>query len=67
MKTLIDVFIIEVIEHWEIVLWHIKVAEKLIYQAAKSGANAVKFQTIIPEKLVSVKQKERIKQLKDFK
>ncbi len=63
-NTLKDVFIIaEIGNNHE---GDVKVAEKLIYQAAKSGANAVKFQTIIPEKLVSVKQKERIKQLKKF-
>jgi len=43
-----------------------KLAEKLIVLAAESGANAVKFQTIIPEKLVSIKQTERINQLKSF-
>ena len=41
-------------------------AEEMIGLAAKSGADAVKFQTIIPEKLVSVQQKERIQQLKKF-
>ena len=41
-------------------------AEKLISLAADSGADAVKFQTIIPEKLVSSDQKNRIKQLKRF-
>lgn len=41
-------------------------AEEMIGLAAKSGAGAVKFQTIIPEKLVSPLQKERIEQLKRF-
>ncbi len=41
-------------------------AEEMIGLAAKSGAGAVKFQTIIPEKLVSSLQKERIEQLKRF-
>ena len=38
----------------------------MIDASKKSGADAVKFQTIIPERLVSVQQKERIKQLKKF-
>jgi N,N'-diacetyllegionaminate synthase len=41
-------------------------AEEMIGLAAESGADAVKFQTIIPEKLVSIKQTERINQLKKF-
>ena len=41
-------------------------AEDMIGLAAKAGADAVKFQTIIPERLVSVQQTERIKQLKQF-
>ena len=41
-------------------------AEKIIGLAAESGANAVKFQTIIPEKLVSVKETKRIEQLRGF-
>lgn len=41
-------------------------AEEMIGLAAKAGADAVKFQTIIPERLVSVQQTERIKQLKRF-
>jgi len=41
-------------------------AEEMIGLAAASGAGAVKFQTIIPERLVSVHQTERIKQLKRF-
>lgn len=35
-------------------------AEKMIAAAAKAGAHAVKFQTIVPEKLVSSRQKETI-------
>jgi len=41
-------------------------AEEMIGLAAQAGAGAVKFQTIIPEKLVSLAQKERIEQLKRF-
>ncbi|MHA1492197.1 MAG: N-acetylneuraminate synthase family protein [Promethearchaeota archaeon] len=41
-------------------------AKKMIGLAAQAGAGAVKFQTIIPEKLISSLQKERIKQLKRF-
>ena len=41
-------------------------AEKMIRLAAKAGAGAVKFQTIIPERLVSPMQKDRIRQLKRF-
>ena len=41
-------------------------AEEKIGLAAEAGADAVKFQTIIPEKLVSVQQKERIQQLKKY-
>ena len=41
-------------------------AEEMIGLAAEAGVDAVKFQTIIPERLVSVQQKERIKQLKKF-
>jgi N-acetylneuraminate synthase/N,N'-diacetyllegionaminate synthase len=41
-------------------------AEEMIHRAAEAGVNAVKFQTIVPEKLVSVTQKERIRQLKHF-
>ena len=41
-------------------------AEKMICLAAKSGADAVKFQTIIPERLVSKQQTDRIKQLSKF-
>ena len=41
-------------------------AEEMIGLAAQAGAGAVKFQTIIPERLVSSEQKERIEQLKRF-
>lgn len=41
-------------------------AEEMISLAAQSGADAVKFQTIIPEKLVSSTDKARITQLKKF-
>jgi N,N'-diacetyllegionaminate synthase len=41
-------------------------AEEMIGKAAEAGACAVKFQTIVPEKLVSISNKERIQQLKKF-
>jgi N,N'-diacetyllegionaminate synthase len=41
-------------------------AEELIGLAARAGAGAVKFQTIVPEKLVSPGDKDRIQQLKRF-
>jgi len=41
-------------------------AEEMVCLAAEAGAGAVKFQTIVPEKLVSISQKERIEQLKRF-
>ena len=41
-------------------------AEEMIGLAVEAGADAVKFQAIIPEKLVSIQQKTRIKQLKKF-
>ncbi len=44
-----------------------ELAEKLIQAAAKAGANAIKFQTIVPERLVSPKEGDRIKQLERFK
>jgi N,N'-diacetyllegionaminate synthase len=43
-----------------------KLAEKLIRRAAEAGASAVKFQTIVPDKLVAPEQKERIRQLNRF-
>lgn len=41
-------------------------AEEMIEKAAQSGADAVKFQTIVPELLVSISDQERIKKLKKF-
>ena len=41
-------------------------ARDMIGLAADAGADAVKLQTIIPDRLVSINQKERIKQLKRF-
>jgi len=41
-------------------------AEEMIGLAAEAGADVVKFQTIIPRRLVSAQQKERIKQLNKF-
>jgi N,N'-diacetyllegionaminate synthase len=41
-------------------------AEEMIGLAAEAGAGAVKFQTIVPDKLVSISQKDRIEQLKRF-
>lgn len=41
-------------------------AEELIGRAAEAGADAVKFQTIVPERLVSSDQTARIAQLKRF-
>jgi len=41
-------------------------AEEMIGLAAEAGADAVKFQTIIPERLVSIQLTERIKQLNRF-
>lgn len=41
-------------------------AQELIGLAAEAGVDVVKFQTIIPERLVSVQQTDRIKQLKRF-
>lgn len=38
-------------------------AEQMVGLAAESGAGAVKFQTIVPDKLVSVSQTDRIEQL----
>lgn len=42
----------------------LELAEKLIHLAAEAGADVVKFQTIVPEKLVSPSQVERIAQLR---
>ncbi len=41
-------------------------AEELIGLAKDAGANAVKFQTIVPEKLISSDQKDRIAQLRKY-
>lgn len=41
-------------------------AEELIGLAAQAGAGAVKFQTIVPERLVSPRDTERIHQLRRF-
>ncbi|MBI4974971.1 MAG: N-acetylneuraminate synthase family protein [Candidatus Omnitrophica bacterium] len=45
----------------------LRLAERLIGLAAQSGADAVKFQTIVPSRLVSSKQKERLRQLEKFR
>lgn len=44
----------------------IELAKELIREAASAGADVVKFQTIIPERLVSVADEARIKQLRRF-
>lgn len=44
----------------------LSLAKDMIASAAQCGAHAVKFQTIIPEKLVSLGQKERLSQLSKF-
>ena len=41
-------------------------AERMIGVAAEAGAGAVKFQTIIPERLVSPSQNDRVRQLQKF-
>ncbi|MBP1741960.1 MAG: hypothetical protein H6Q48_4253 [Deltaproteobacteria bacterium] len=41
-------------------------AEEMVGRAAETGVHAIKFQTIVPERLVSSSQKERIQQLKRF-
>jgi sialic acid synthase SpsE len=41
-------------------------AEEMIARAAASGAQAVKFQTIVPERLVSPQQSARIEQLRRY-
>jgi N,N'-diacetyllegionaminate synthase len=41
-------------------------AEEMIGLAARAGADAVKFQTIVPERLVAPSQAERIRQLRRF-
>ena len=42
------------------------IAHRMVVQAAKAGADAVKFQTIIPEKFITVAEEERFRQLKEF-
>lgn len=44
----------------------VALAEEMIGKAAEAGAGAVKFQTIVPERLVSVQHAERVEQLKRF-
>jgi N,N'-diacetyllegionaminate synthase len=44
----------------------IELAKKMIGLAAKAGVQAVKFQTVVPEKLVSSDQTARIEKLKKF-
>jgi N,N'-diacetyllegionaminate synthase len=41
-------------------------AEEMIHLAADAGADAVKFQSIVPDKLVSVQHSDRIAQLESF-
>src|SRR5207253_1140722 len=41
-------------------------AERMIAAAAEAGVGAVKFQVIVPDRLVSVSQAERIRQLSRF-
>ncbi len=41
-------------------------AKEMILLAAQAGANAVKFQTIVPERLISIRDDERIAQLSQF-
>lgn len=41
-------------------------AEKMIGAAAEAGVDAVKFQTIVPERLVSPAKRERVEQLRRF-
>lgn len=42
-------------------------AEEMVGLAARAGAGAVKFQTIVPDRLVSPSQKDRIRQLERFR
>jgi sialic acid synthase SpsE len=42
-------------------------AEDMIDRAAAAGADAIKFQTIVPEKLVAAKESERLAQLNRFR
>jgi len=43
-----------------------ELAKEMIDAAAEAGADAVKFQTITPSRLVSIRDQERIKQLQRF-
>lgn len=43
-----------------------KLAQEMVVQAAHSGASAVKFQTIVPERLVACADSARIDRLKQF-
>ncbi|MFC1590334.1 N-acetylneuraminate synthase family protein [Candidatus Omnitrophota bacterium] len=43
-----------------------RLAKRLVRLAAKAGADAVKFQVIVPDELVSMKDKKRIRQLRRF-
>lgn len=42
-------------------------AEEMIGRAGAAGADAIKFQTIVPEKLVAAKESERLAQLNRFR
>jgi len=46
---------------------NVRLAEEMIGFAAEAGADAVKFQTIVPELLISADQVERITQLERFR
>lgn len=41
-------------------------AKKLVQAAAAAGADAVKFQTIVPEKLIAADQQDRLQQLEKY-
>jgi len=41
-------------------------AEEMIRRAAEAGAQAIKFQTIVPERLVAPSQTARLEQLRKF-
>ena len=45
----------------------VALAEEMIGRAAETGVDAVKFQTIVPEELISATQTERINQLGKFR
>ena len=42
-------------------------AEEMIGRAAEAGADAIKFQTIVPEKLVAASETQRLAQLARFR